>query len=192
MQLKETANERRRRKAALLLFTFVQASAAVFFVSDAVADLSGSTVDLHTFIETLIAAGLMLGSLFGIAELRRSHDLLHSHEDALATASGALSDVIAAQFEAWRLTPAEREIGMLALKGLDTAEIATLRGAAQGTVRAQMTSIYAKSGTSGRAQFAAWFVEDLMGQGVTRTAAGTDRQPYALSVKPRAMWLRTK
>ena len=35
-------------------------------------------------------------------------------------------------------------------------------GAAQGTVRAQLTRIYAKAGVSGRAQFAAFFVEDLL------------------------------
>jgi DNA-binding CsgD family transcriptional regulator len=166
MSVGNTANERRRRKVALVLFTVAQAFAAVFFVSDAVADLLGSTVDLHTLIESVIAAGLLLGSFFGVAELRRSHDLLHSHEDALAAASGALSEVIEAQFTAWKLTPAEREIGMLALKGFDTAEIAAFRGAAQGTVRAQMTSVYAKSGTSGRAQFAAFFVEDLLAGGV--------------------------
>jgi len=162
----QNANQRSRRKAALVIFTLVQASAAVFFISDAVADMTGSTVDLHTVIETIIAAGLMLGSLFGVGELRRSHALLHSHEDALAAASGALAEVIEAQFAEWRLTPAEREIGMLALKGFDIAEIAGLRGAAQGTVRAQMTAIYAKSGTSGRAQFAAFFVEDLLAGGV--------------------------
>jgi hypothetical protein len=44
------------------------------------------------------------------------------------------------------------------------AEIAELRGAAQGTVRAQLTRIYAKAGVSGRAQFAAFFVEDLLGE----------------------------
>jgi DNA-binding CsgD family transcriptional regulator len=170
MLLSEASNMRRRRKAALVLFTFVQACAAVFFVSDAVADMSGSTVDVHTVIESFIAAGLMLGSLFGVAELRRSHALLHSHEDALAAASGALAEVIEAQFAEWRLTPAERDIGMLALKGFDIAEIAALRGAAQGTVRAQMTAIYAKSGTSGRAQFAAFFVEDLLAGGVGAAA----------------------
>jgi DNA-binding CsgD family transcriptional regulator len=54
----------------------------------------------------------------------------------------------------------------LALKGLDVAEIAEMRGAAAGTVRAQLTRIYAKAGVSGRAQFAAWFVEDLLGEGL--------------------------
>ena len=41
-----------------------------------------------------------------------------------------------------------------------------LRGAAQGTVRAQLTRIYAKAGVSGRAQFGAWFVEDLLDEGL--------------------------
>lgn len=41
-----------------------------------------------------------------------------------------------------------------------------MRDAAPGTVRAQMARIYAKSGVSGRAQFAAWFVEDLLSAGI--------------------------
>lgn len=163
-----TTTERGRRKAALAFFTLVQAAAAAFFVLDATTDLSTGEVDYHTIVEAIIAAGLVLGGLFGVRELARSHDLLHSHETALAAASGALAEVIEAQFTEWRLTPAEREIGMLALKGFDIAEIAQLRGAAQGTVRAQMTSIYAKSGVSGRAQFAAHFVEDLLAGGVQR------------------------
>lgn len=175
------SNERGRRKAALVFFTLVQAAAAVFFVMDAVTDLSTGEVDYHTVIEAFIAAGLVLGGLFGVRELARSHDLLRSHETTLAAASGALAEVIEAQFTEWRLTPAEREIGMLALKGLDTAEIAQLRGAAQGTVRAQMTSIYSKSGVSGRAQFAAYFVEDLLGEGLL---AKSPSQPAEPAVRP--------
>lgn len=163
-----TSQERGRRRAALAFFTLVQVAAAVFFALDAVSDLSAGQIDYHTIVEAIIAAGLVTGGLFGVRELARSHDLLHSHETALAAASGALAEVIEDQFTEWRLTPAEREIGMLALKGFDIAEIAQLRGAAQGTVRAQMTSIYAKSGVSGRAQFAAHFVEDLLAGGVRR------------------------
>ncbi|MEE2868759.1 MAG: helix-turn-helix transcriptional regulator, partial [Pseudomonadota bacterium] len=47
---------------------------------------------------------------------------------------------------------------------------AQLRGAAQGTVRAQLTRIYAKAGVSGRHQFAAWFVEDLLQDGIADRA----------------------
>ncbi|MCA0274223.1 MAG: helix-turn-helix transcriptional regulator [Proteobacteria bacterium] len=151
---------------ALAAFTTVLASASVFVISDAYFDFLEAPPDPLNFAEAAIAIALVCGSFLGIVELRRNHRLLNSHEEALAAASGALADVIEAQFTEWRLTPAEREIGMLALKGFDIAEIAQLRGAAQGTVRAQMTSIYAKSGTSGRAQFAAFFVEDLLAGGV--------------------------
>lgn len=175
MDPQDTTRARQQRKTALVLFALVQATAAVFFVADSAADLSSATVGLHTVVEAVIAIGLMLGSVFGIIELRRAHSELRSHEDALAVASGAMSDIIAAQFDAWRLSPAEREIGMLALKGFDIAEIAAMRGAAQGTVRAQMTSIYAKSGTSGRHQFAAYFVEDLLAGGIHPSPARPDQ-----------------
>lgn len=144
----------------------VQVVAAFFFISDAIADLSVSLIDSHTVIESLISVGLAFGAIFGIMELLRMDAQLQSHEKALAAAAGALGDVIEAQFTDWRLTPAERDVGFLALKGFDNAEIASLRGAATGTVRAQMTSIYGKAGVSGRAQFAAFFVEDLLVSGV--------------------------
>lgn len=173
MSGQDTTDERHRRRLAITVFTFTQLCAAAFFSSDAVSDLLSARVVLHTIAESLIALGLLFGSFYGIAELRRSHALLHRHEDALAAARGALSEVIAAKFDVWGLSPAEREIGMLALKGLDTAEIATLRGSAQGTVRAQMTSIYAKSGTSGRAQFVAVCVADLLAGEAAEPGTGT-------------------
>jgi DNA-binding CsgD family transcriptional regulator len=107
-----------------------------------------------------------LGVAFGVMVLRQTLEDMRAQDVALATARGALADVIAAQFTDWGLTPAERDVGFLALKGLDVAEIAELRGRAAGTVRAQLTRIYAKAGVSGRAQFAAYFVEDLLGEGL--------------------------
>jgi len=155
-------SERRRRQAALAAMTLVQATAAFFFVSDAFLDLSGGGIDGHTLVESLIALGLAAGTVFGIFEVIRIHRLLRSQQRAIDVASGALGEVIRRQFDDWALTPAEREVAYLALKGFDNAEIAGLRGAAVGTVRAQMTHIYQKAGVSGRAQFAAWFVEDLL------------------------------
>ena len=113
---------------------------------------------------------LVLGILFGVWALRRTIELLRAQDAALDVARGALSQVIESQFQAWALTPAERDVAFLALKGLDVAEIAEMRGAAQGTVRAQLTRIYAKAGVSGRAQFAAFFVEDLLGEGIPAMA----------------------
>lgn len=156
----------RRQTAALSVFLVVQTLGTVFFVGDVIGDLREDPTSIHFIFEAVVTAALLLGILFGAFALRRTVELLRAQEQALAVARGALSDVIDRQFRAWALTPAERDVAFLALKGLDVAEIAELRGAAQGTVRAQLTRIYAKAGVSGRAQFAVFFVEDLLGQGV--------------------------
>ena len=154
----------RRRPVALAFFLLVQTIAAVFFVGDAIADVIEGEIGPHLYFELLVALALALGVVLGAVALRQTLDEMKAQDVALAAARGALGDVIAAQFTDWGLTPAERDVAFLALKGLDVAEIAELRGRAAGTVRAQLTRIYAKAGVSGRAQFAAWFVEDLLGE----------------------------
>ncbi len=157
----------RRQTVALSVFLVIQTLGTVFFVGDVIADLSADPMSGPLIVEVVVTMALVLGIVFGAFALRRTVKLLRAQDQALQVARGALSDVIETQFKAWALTPAERDVGLLALKGLDVAEIAQLRGAAQGTVRAQLTRIYSKAGVSGRAQFAAFFVEDLLGQGVS-------------------------
>lgn len=161
----------RRQTVALSIFLVVQTLGTVFFVGDVIGDLRDDPYSVHFIFEAVVTAALVLGILFGTFALRRTIELLRAQDQALQVARGALSDVIDRQFQAWALTPAERDVGFLALKGLDVAEIAELRGAAQGTVRAQLTRIYSKAGVSGRAQFAAFFVEDLLGAAVPEAAA---------------------
>lgn len=158
-----------RQPAALAGFFLLQTLAAVFFVGDAVSEMYADPDASHSITEALVAVALVVGMIYGGLELRRTLERMRAQEAALAVASGALAEVIRAQFAQWGLTLAEQDVGLLALKGLDAAEIATLRGSAQGTVRAQLTRIYAKAGVSNRAQFAALFVEDLLGDGVAES-----------------------
>lgn len=150
--------------AALALLLALQALAATFFVGDVVADLADDALDLHVALEAAVSAALVLGVVFGALAMREMLERAGRDEAALATARGALADVIAARFEAWRLTPAEREVAMFALKGLDVAGIAQLRGAATGTVRAQLARVYAKAGVSSRAELLSLFMEDLLAE----------------------------
>lgn len=151
-----------RKSTALAAFVLVQTVAAVFFIGDSIGDLRQDGFDLHSIFEVLVAFALALGIGFGLIGLRQTLIKMRAQEQTIAAASGDLARVIDDQFAAWGLTPAECDVGLLALKGLDVAEIAELRDAAAGTVRAQLTHIYAKAGVSGRAQFAAFFVEDLL------------------------------
>ncbi len=160
----------RHHSAALAVFLLVQTSAAVFFVGDAASDMLSDPTAPHSVFEALVAFALILGILFGGWQLRQTLETLRAQERSLDAARGALAQVIAQQFQDWGLTPAERDVGLLALKGLDVAEIAQARSAAPDTVRAQLSKIYAKAGVSGRAQFAAWFVEDLLAEGTSSPA----------------------
>lgn len=155
-----------RQTAALAAFLLVQSLAAVFFIGDVLTDLIVGAITPHLIIEGLVAVALGAGLAFGAVALRRTIEQMKLQAAALQAARGALAEVIEAQFADWGLTPAECDVAMLALKGLDVAEIAGLRSAAQGTVRAQLSRVYAKAGVTGRAQFAAHFVEDLLAEGL--------------------------
>jgi DNA-binding CsgD family transcriptional regulator len=161
---------RDRRTTILAVLLVIQSLAAIFFVGDALLDLGLSGFDAHIAFEAVVALALVLGVTFGALEMRHTLEEMRRSEVALAAASGALSDVIAEYFEAWGLTPAESDVALLALKGFDIAEIAELRGAAAGTVRAQLSRVYEKAGVSGRPQLLAVFVEDLLGGGVSQAA----------------------
>ena len=65
------------------------------------------------------------------------------------------------QFQDWSMTAAEREIGLLILKGLSHKEIAVLRATTEPTVRQQAQSIYRKAKLPGKTAFCAYFLEDL-------------------------------
>jgi DNA-binding CsgD family transcriptional regulator len=77
----------------------------------------------------------------------------------LLTGLGAALD---RQFERWSLSPAEKEVALLLLKGLSHKEIAEVRAIAEATARQQARAVYKKAGLSGRNDLAAFFLEDLL------------------------------
>lgn len=66
------------------------------------------------------------------------------------------------QFEKWKLSKGEKEIGLFLLKGFSFKEIADFRSVSERTVRQQATTIYKKSDLGSRSEFAAFFLEDLL------------------------------
>lgn len=151
-----------RRAWALAAIVLLQAIAAAFFVGDALVDVREDGWRAHVLVEGVIALALVAGVVLGALELRRMLAEARRSADALAVARGALGALVAQRFAEWGLTAAEADVALFALKGFDTAGIAELRGAAQGTVRAQLAQVYAKAGVSSRAGLVALFFEDLL------------------------------
>jgi DNA-binding CsgD family transcriptional regulator len=72
-----------------------------------------------------------------------------------------LGQAVDEQFGAWQLTPAEREVALFLLKGHGHKQIAAATGRSERTVRQHAVAVYQKSGLRGRAELAAFFLEDL-------------------------------
>lgn len=118
--------------------------------------------DMHFIVEAFAALAL-IGAV--AVEMRFLGQLLRrkAHLEAqLSIAAGAFHDIMEARFADWGLTPSERDVATFTLKGMSIAEIAGLRGTAEGTVKAQLGAIYRKAEVPGRGALLGLFVEDLM------------------------------
>ncbi|VAX18924.1 transcriptional regulator, LuxR family [hydrothermal vent metagenome] len=96
------------------------------------------------------------------ADLHKSNQDLDIWKKEAQTFLKGLGDSIDRQMSRWKLTPAEKEVGLLLLKGFSFKEIADIRNTSERTARQQSLDIYRKSGLSGRAEFSAFFLEDLL------------------------------
>ena len=138
--------------------------------ADLVADLSHGADTEHVIKETVVVVLSILAIAWLLLGLHRQQLEIQSLQRELAAPPGKyvvearrkLGHVVAQQFSEWGLTDSEREVGWLLLKGLSLKEIALVRQTQEKTVRQQASSIYRKSGVSGRHAFSAWFIEDIL------------------------------
>lgn len=83
-------------------------------------------------------------------------------EDRAADLLSGLGDAISQQFDDWGLTPAERRVALMLLKGLSHKRIARNTDTSERTVRQHAVVVYRKAGLAGRAELAGFFLESLL------------------------------
>lgn len=100
------------------------------------------------------------------AELAEELDVTRAEANRWRNEARDLMNGLAAaldqQFDRWSLSPAEKEVALLLLKGLSHKDIAEVRSVTEATARQQARAVYKKAGLSGRHDLAAFFLEDLM------------------------------
>lgn len=131
---------------------------------------------LHVVVEVAIVA-LSLGlALYLLREWSRTEEVLEHTEEELErhreerdrwrerarTFLRGLGREIDRQFDEWDLTPSEKEVALLLIKGHSHREIARMTGRSERTSRQHAGSVYSKADLSGRAELAAFFLQDLM------------------------------
>lgn len=168
------------------ILTGIIAVIVVLGASDVISDLAEGASVGHLGVESI---GILLG-IAGIAwiwlqnqklEARGvilGQDLARAHAESAKWKAKSqellkgLGQAIDDQLRVWSLSSAEREVALLLLKGLSLKEVATVRGTSERTTRQQAQEIYRKTGLSGRAEFSAFFLEELL---LPAAVPGSDR-----------------
>lgn len=162
----------RTRQIVALLLAGMAVTGTIDLLTDSPRVWRGS----HAFVELSFillgaaAAVLLLRgwldterSLEGVRAALASRQAERDHWQALArNALRGLGEAMDRQFDAWALTPAEKETAMFLLKGYSHKEVAALTSRSERTVRQHAVSVYRKSGLGGRAELAAFFFEDML------------------------------
>ena len=164
--LADTAMGRDRRLRSAIASVAVQMVAASFFVADSLLDADPTAPGYMaglSWLEVSIALSLLASIAMGAWLTRQLFREAREREQVIAVARGALAEVIAQRFLDWNLSAAETDVALFALKGCSISEIATMRGSAEGTVRAQLSQVYGKASVSSQPMFVALFIEDLLG-----------------------------
>lgn len=156
-----------KRYWIVLFILAIQVVSAFFFISDILSShvsiwTGPVSWEVRELFEIGAAVGLAIGVGFGALSLWQVDRGRRRAEDKLRRASTAFMDLLTERFNEWRLTPAEADVALFAMKGLSTAEIAKLRMTSEGTVKAQTNAIYRKAGVTGRSQLLSLFIDDLM------------------------------
>ncbi len=162
----------RRARVAAALFLGIAILMGVDVAGDIQAGVDAAHVLVEGFVMVLAAGGiaaLWLGLQAADARAERLDTDLKTarveasrYRDEARESMRGLGAAIDSQFERWQLTPAEREVGLLLLKGLSHRHIAEVRTTTEPTVRQQALMIYRKSALRSRSELSAFFLEDLL------------------------------
>ena len=174
------------RASVFLALLLAQAMCAAFFSSDLLMSALGiSTAPLSWTMRELMELGaligLFLGMVFGGILVWRAFRDLSRAEQQLQRASSGFVDLMNTRFGEWNLTSAERDVALLAIKGLNVQEIAQLRNTSEGTVKSQTAQIYRKAEVTGRPQLLSLFIEDLLGVERAAPAVSSANMPLSPS-----------
>jgi DNA-binding CsgD family transcriptional regulator len=144
--------------------------------TDLALDRPESWLSIHVLFEASLIAGALILALVlwagwwraekAAGQLRSTLQEQEAERDAwrrsARKALEGLGEAIHNQFMEWELSDAEQEVALLLMKGHSHKSIAKQTGRSPQTARQHASAVYRKSGLAGRAELAAFFLEDLM------------------------------
>lgn len=164
------------KPSILLVLTLIFLLVVAGGVVDLILDRPTTLLTPHVAFEVLMVA-LSLGaagylglgwyqSQTRLAETSMRSERLEEEralwEEKASSLLRGLGSAVSSQFDAWSLTPTERRVAMLILKGLSHKRIARTTQSSERTIRQHSVSVYKKSGLAGRAELSGFFLQALL------------------------------
>ena len=160
------------RPTLIIILVVAQVLCAAVFLADVVTDVGELQGSLWPLLpEALASVALFIGIGVEIVYLKQLLQRKASLESSVKLASSSLQTVIESHFDVWNLTPAERDVAALMVKGLSISEIAGVRGSAEGTVKAHLNAIYRKSDARNRAEVLSHIMDTLIDKPLLSSAS---------------------
>lgn len=95
-------------------------------------------------------------------ELEHRRDEVEAWRSSIDETPGGLLRAVERKFDEWSLTPTEQDTALHLMRGWSHKRIARLTNRSERTVRQHSVSVYKKSGLSGRAELAGFFLSGLV------------------------------
>ncbi len=160
--------------STLKYVTLILIGSVVFFIFDVASDIyeriiastAPGFLDLiHLFFEIFSAGALILAIRILVRQLRWLQARNSAQSQSLRFLRGEMDSFARSKFDEWNLTSAERDIATYMLKGLSIAQIAEARSTAEGTVKAQTSNIFRKTGVASRMELMSIFLDEFLNIG---------------------------
>ena len=150
----------------LIALIAIQIAIAGFYLVDFGLDVSGIrklpvSWEYRELVQGITLAGMVLSVVISLILLRNQLRRSGQIRASMQAASGAFHALMQQRFDEWGLTPSEREVATLTIKGFSIEETAAIRGKSAGTVKSQSNAVFRKAGVRSRAQLVSLFIEDL-------------------------------
>lgn len=147
-----------------------------FFLFDIIIDLKEGIPVSHVWHEVILFVFSIVALIWQIwALVKRDKEIKFLNKELLESklsyqnwvgktqdSAHKIRILIDQQFESWHLSPSEKDVALLLIKGLTMKEIAEIRSTHEKTVRQQAANVYKKANLSGRQELSAFFLEDIL------------------------------
>lgn len=162
----------------ILMLNVIQALSVFGFTADLWLEFPDPgrwrSIDRHDVAHLASEAIMIVLTLVGFALARFAMRVLNTDRTALDTKltslKGEFDSILQTHFERWNLTPAQKDVALLTLRGLRLSDIAHHRGSAEGTVKAHLSAVFRAADVRTRSELVGLFMEEFLEFGATSGA----------------------